>query len=109
MFDNDYRVAEVCQPIEDVQQLLDVVEMQASRGLIQDVQRLSGRSPAQFLGQFDALSLTARQSRSRLSQADVAQSNIDERLQFGLDLRYVFEHFERVGHGGIEKIGNRQT
>src|SRR5215471_16616801 len=98
MLDNNYRVSKVCQSTENIQQLLDVIEMQACRGLIQDVQRLARRPPAEFFCEFNALRFSARQCGCRLSESDVTQTDIDQRLQFRMNLRNAAEHVQRVSH-----------
>ena len=48
------------QPVEHFKQLADVFEMEASGWLVEDVERLARRTAAEFLGEFDALRLSAR-------------------------------------------------
>ena len=87
VLDNDYRVAEVCQSIENIEQLFHIVEMKAGRRFVEDVQGLAGRPFAKFLGELDALCLATGKSRGGLSQADVTQSHVDQRLQPRMNLR----------------------
>jgi len=42
VFDDDHRVSGVSQPMQHIEQQLDVVEMQARGGLIQNVERATG-------------------------------------------------------------------
>src|SRR5574337_13533 len=60
VLDDDDGVAKVCQAIEHREQLLYVVEVQAGRGLVEDVERAARLPPAEFLGELDALSFAAR-------------------------------------------------
>ena len=48
------------QAVEHFKQLADIFEMEASGGLVEDVQRLAGGPAAEFLGEFDALCFAAR-------------------------------------------------
>ncbi len=48
-----------------------------------------------LVGQLDALRFAAGKRRRGLSELDVAQSDIDQRLQLLLDLRNVFQHRQR--------------
>ena len=41
VFDDDDRIAECSEPVENVEQLANVVEMQTGRRLVQDVERLA--------------------------------------------------------------------
>src|SRR5678815_1963160 len=81
VLDNDYRVAQVCQSIENVEQLFHVVEVKASRRFVKDIQGLASRPFAKLLCELDALRLATRKGRSGLSQTNVTQSHVDEGLQ----------------------------
>ena len=59
MLDHDHAVALLDEPMEDFEELADVVEMQAGGGLVQDVERVAGGAAAEFLGELDALGLAA--------------------------------------------------
>ncbi len=62
VLDDDHRVASIGQAVEYIQQALDIGEVQAGGGLIQDVNCLSRSHAAQFFRQLDALGLAAAQS-----------------------------------------------
>src|SRR5208282_1734476 len=96
VFDDDDRVAQVGQPVQHVEQLLHVVEVQAGGGLVEKVKSFSGLALAQLAGQLDALRFAARQSHRRLAEMNVAEANIDQRLQLLFYLRNVFEDGQRV-------------
>src|SRR5207249_7744990 len=80
MLDNDHRVSKVCQPTENVQKLFNIIEMQASRGFVENIKSFSRCAPAQFFRQFNPLSFTAGQCGCRLAKTDVTQSHINECL-----------------------------
>ena len=69
VLDDDDRVAQIDQAIEHVEQLADVVEVQAGGRLVEDVDGLAGVGPGQLGGQLDALGLAAGQRRRRLGRA----------------------------------------
>jgi hypothetical protein len=71
VLDDDHRIALVHKAVDDLEQLADVLEMQAGGGFVEDVDGPPGRALLQFRGQFDALRLAAGQRRRRLSQPDV--------------------------------------
>src|SRR5690606_39751666 len=48
VLDHHHRVAVVAQPVQHGQQVLDVMEVQAGRGLVEDVQGAAGVAPAQL-------------------------------------------------------------
>ena len=49
----------VDEPMEDLEQLLDIGEVEAGRGLVEQVQGPAGRPPAELGGQLDPLGLAA--------------------------------------------------
>ena len=79
-----------------LQTLVDVGEMETGGGLVEDVERAPGVALGQFQRQLDALRLAARQGRGVLSQRDVRQSHIHQRLQLALDDGHVGEERQRV-------------
>ena len=75
VLDHQHRVAQVDQPVEHGQQLLDVVEVQAGGRLVEDVERVAGVDAGQFGGQLDALGLAAGERGRGLAQRQVAQAD----------------------------------
>ena len=88
------RVARVDEPVQHLEQPLDVGEVQAGRRLVEDVERAPGRDLRQLGRELDALRLAARQRRRRLAEADVAEADVVERLQPPADLRDVLEELD---------------
>ncbi len=107
VLDDQDRVAEIGEAIQDVEQLLDVVEVQARRGLIENVESAAGLATREFFREFDALRLAAGKSRRRLAELDVAEANVHQRIELLANLRNVFENFERVGDLHVKQVGNR--
>ena len=96
VLDDDHSVAEVRQPMENVEQFAHVVEVEPRRGLIQQVESLAGLALAEFARQLDALRLASGERDGGLTEVNVSQSDIDQRLQLLPDLRNVFEDLEHV-------------
>ena len=86
VLDDDDRVAEVGEPVQDVEQLLDVVEVQAGGRFIEQVERFAGLTFGEFAGEFDSLRFSSRECDRRLAEMNVAQADINQRLQLLLDL-----------------------
>ena len=64
VLDHHHRVASIHQPVQAVQQLLDIGDMEASGGLIQDIQVvLAVLDLAQLVRQFDPLRLAPGELR----------------------------------------------
>src|SRR5215212_1186887 len=85
VFDDDDRIALVDEPVEHVEQLADVLEMQAGGRLVEDVDRPTRRTLLQLGCELDPLRLTARKRRRRLAQPHVAQPHVDQRLEIPVD------------------------
>ena len=83
VLDDDDRVAGLDEPVEHLEQLLDVGEVEAGRRLVEDVQGLAGRAPRQLGRELHALRLAAGQRRRRLAEVDVAEPDVVQ----GLELR----------------------
>jgi hypothetical protein len=81
VLDHDNRVAGVDQPLENLEQPLNVGEVQSGRRLVEDVERAAGRDLRQLGRQLDALGLAAGQRRRWLTEADVAEADVVERLR----------------------------
>ena len=103
VFNDQYRVAFVCQPVQNSQQYFYVFKMQTCCGFIQDVQGVARRSTGQFRGQFDTLAFPAAQCGSRLPQFDIPQSNVLQGFDFlmmeGTFLKihsFVYRHIQHL-------------
>ena len=81
MLDHQHRVAGVDQPLEDLQEALDVGEVEAGRRLVEDVERAAGGALGQLGRELDPLRLAAGQRRRRLAEADVAETDVVQRLR----------------------------
>ena len=69
VFDDDDRVAVVDEAVEHVEQLGEVVEMQAGGRFVEQVERLAGIGPRELGRQLDALGLAAGERRARAGRA----------------------------------------
>ena len=96
VLDDDDRVAEIDQPVQHVEQLADVVEVQAGRRLVEEVERLAGVGPGQLGGQLDALGLAAGERRRGLAERQVVEADVVQRLQDVANLGDVAEQLQRL-------------
>ena len=71
VFNDGDGVAFIHQFLKDIDQALNVGRMQAGRGLIQNVKRVTVGRLDQLLRQFDTLRLTTGKGRARLAQAQL--------------------------------------
>ena len=67
VFDHDHGVALLDERVEDFEEFAHILEMQAGRGFIEDVERLAGRAPAEFKGK---------------SIADVLDMTVEDAVEF---------------------------
>ncbi len=104
VLDDDDRVAGVHEPMEHLEQLLHVREVEARGGLVEDVDGPAGGAPRELRGQLDALRLTAGERRGRLAQADVAEAHVHERLELVADGRHGVEDLQRLLRGHLQDV-----
>ena len=107
VLDDDDGVALVDQALEHVEQLADVLEVQAGGRLVEHVDGAAGGALLQLGGELDALRLAAGEGRRRLAEPHVAEADVVERLQVARDRGDRLEevgglldrHVEHVGDG----------
>src|SRR5439155_9067445 len=98
VLDHDHGIAVVTQAMQDGEQHLDVVEMQAGGRLIKNIQGTTGVAFGQFQRELHPLRLPARERRRRLSQRDVTEPHVEQRSQLARDDRHRLEEGERLFH-----------
>ena len=107
VLDHDDRLAGVDQAVEQAEQLLDVGEVQARGGLVEDV---DAALLAEVGGELDALPLAARQRGERLAEGEVAEPDVGEPLEDpvrrGQVRVAVAEERQRLRHGHREHLAD---
>ncbi len=106
MLDDDHGVARFDEAVQNLQQFLDVVKVQAGGWLIEDVKGLAGAPAAQLTGQFDALGLAAGQGRGGLPQLDVIQADVVKGLQHLPDLGNIAKVGQRLLHVHLQNVAD---
>ncbi len=107
VLDDDDRVAEVGEAVENFKQLADIVEVEAGGGLVEQVEGAAGLALGELAGQLHALRFAATERCRALAEMHVAEADVDKRLQFLIELRHVLEHGECVFDGEVEDVGDR--
>src|SRR5450432_1189555 len=79
VLDDDDRVAVVAQPVQHRQQQVDVVEVQARGGLVEDEERTSGVAFRKLEGKLHALRFAPGERGRALAELDVAEPDLEER------------------------------
>ena len=106
MFDHHHRVALVDEPLQDVEQVLDVGEVQARGGLVEDVERASGGHLGELGGELDPLGFTTRERGRRLAELDVAETDVVQGDEAAGDARHVAEERAGVVDAHVEDLGD---
>src|SRR4030042_5647461 len=73
VLDYDHRIAPAHELGEELEKLTHIVEMEPRGGLVKQEKRPARALPSQLFGQLDTLGLSARESRRRLAEPDIAQ------------------------------------
>jgi hypothetical protein len=78
VLDHDNRVPPIDEGVEDGEELVDIVEVESSSRLIEQVECLPGGAFGELPRQLDPLRLTAGKSRGRLAEVEVAQADCNQ-------------------------------
>ena len=78
VFHYDHAIPLFNQSVEDSQEFLNIGKMESRCGFIQDVEGLRGGSLGEVEGEFDSLSFSSGEGRSRLSELNVSQPHFRE-------------------------------
>ena len=106
VLDHQHRIPLVYQPVQDLQQLADVVEVEPRGRLVQQVDGLAGARPGEFLRKLDPLRLATRKRNGRLAELDVVETHVVQRLEHATDAGHVLEMLEGLGHGHLQRVGD---
>ena len=75
MFDHEDRVSGIHQPLQTIQQALNIGQMQPGRGFIENVQIMPAAAHLAQLGrEFDALGLASRKNGGGMAQFKVTEA-----------------------------------
>ena len=110
VLDHDHRVAGVDQPSQRADQHRDVGRVQACRRLVEQVQPvLASAGLGQRLGELQPLGLAARERRRGLRQREVAEAEVQQRLERGRDAPVISEDPRHLGGGQVERVRDREA
>ena len=84
--------------MQHLEQQINIGKVQAGGGFVQDVERAAGVAFTKLQRELDALSFTARQCGCSLAELDIAQANVQQRVQLARDgrdgLEELCRHFD---------------
>ncbi len=107
VLDDQHGIARRHEAVQHVQEQLDVGEVQAGGGLVQQVERPSGAFLDQLAGQLDALGLAAGEGGRGLAELHVIEAHVVQRLQLVRDRRDVLEVPQRLLNVHLQHFGDR--
>ena len=76
--------------------------METSRGLVKNIERVTGVALGEFTRQLDPLRFAPRDSSRGLAKANLAEPDVHQCLQFAMDSRYGLKERQCVFHGQIQ-------
>ncbi len=101
VLDHHDRMAGIDQPVQALQEPVNVGEVQARRRLVEDVQIvLAALELAEFAGEFDALGLAPGEDRRRVAELEVAEAELVQDGNLAGDRRLVLEELDKSAPKG---------
>ena len=107
VLDHQHGIAGGHETLQNIEEQLDIGEVQAGGGLVQQVEGPAGALLDQLAGELDALGLAAGEGRRRLAELHVIQPHVVQRLQLPRDQRDVLEVRQRLLDVHLEHLGDR--
>ena len=104
MFNDNDRIAALCQALKNLCQLMHICKMKSGSWLIQDIDSPSRTSARQLRCQLDTLCLAARQGRRWLSQLDIGKSYIIEGLNLSAYKGHIFKKCQCLLHRHFQHV-----
>ena len=81
VFDDEDSIPGFHQPVEDIEQALNIGKVETGGGLIEHIKGLASISAAEFFCQFHTLGLSAAEGEGALTEFNVIEPDIVEGLQ----------------------------
>jgi len=92
--------------VEDLEELADVVEVEAGGGFVEEIEGAAGLALGELAGELHALGFAAGERSGGLAEVNVAEAYVDEGLEFDVDGGDVFQDGDGVGDGEVEEVGD---
>ena len=83
--------------------------MQTSGRLIENIERLASRAPAQLGSKFDTLRLTTAKGRGGLAELNIAKAHLVDRCQLASNCRNISKELTGLLDRHIQDVANRLT
>ena len=102
MLDDHHGVPRLHQPLEDLDELVDVGAVEAGGGFVQNIDGLAGGPLGQLRGQLDPLGLAAGQLGGGLAQLHIAQAYLLQSFQAVVDPGQVLKEGQGLVHRHLQ-------
>gem|GEM_PF-3061300 len=106
VLDDQHRIAGFNEPVEHREELPDVLEVESRCWLVEDVERAAGPATAQLSGQLDPLGFAAGEGRGGLTEMDIVQADVVQRLQHTANLGHVLEQLQGLLDVHLQHVVN---
>ena len=106
MLNDKHRIALVYEALDNQHQLANVLKVQTSGRLVQDVDGPTVGALLQLRGELNALRLTARKRSSGLAEANVAQTDVDKRGKVAVNRVDGLEEVRCLRNWHVEHLGD---
>ena len=106
VLDDQHRVSGVHQPLQNLQQLLHIVGVQARGGLVQDIEGAARGPAGQLRGQLHPLGLAAGQGGGGLAQLHIAQAHVAQGAELFGDFRHRGEELQGLLRRHVQHVGD---
>ena len=104
VLDDDHRIAAIDEFVEHVEQQADILEVEARRRFVENIERAARIALRQLGGELDALALAARERRAGLAQREVAEPHLLDCTQLLVDRGDVLEKLHGHVHRHVEHV-----
>src|SRR5262245_55687851 len=109
MLDDDGRIAAINETLQDGEKLANVVEMQAGRRLVQQVERAAGFGASEFGGKLDPLRFAAAERRRGLAKRQIAETDVVQAREHAMDGRKILEEGKAVSDRQVKHVSDREA
>src|SRR5262245_2516437 len=109
MLDDDGRIAAINETLQDGEKLANVVEMQAGRRLVQQVERAAGFGASEFGGKLDPLRFAAAERRRGLAKRQIAETDVVQAREHAMDGRKILEEGKAVSDRQVKHVGDGEA
>lgn len=106
MFNHNHGVTTVDQAPEDFKETFDVIGVETSGGLVEDVEGLAGAATSKLSGKLNTLRFPTGEGRSGLTKFDVAETDLLDGLEFGGDSGDISKEFNSFVDSHVEDLGD---